>query len=235
MKVVGRTLSIFLLSVGLSGPALAQVVSVPFVGCASDGQIGPKPAPKISNGPRVPADVASRLAWYASSDLGVLAPRGWKCLGLFGSNGSMLLVVPDDARQFASGNDKSIKGEGIQLSTSYGDTSGRFEAAEIAARLFPNRQGFVDAVANEGIWPKEAFRSSPFPHDHIRRLGSDQVSFETPANDDGIGTMSRLVKSKDPIQGMAKMNEENDATLLVVRLNPALRYLAPTILGEELP
>jgi hypothetical protein len=34
---------------------------------------------------------------------------------------------------------------------------------------------------------------------------------------------------------MAKMNEDNDAKLLVVRLNPYLRGLAPTILGVELP
>jgi hypothetical protein len=93
----------------------------------------------------------------------------------------------------------------------------------------------ADAVANEGVWPREAFRNGSFPHDRIRRFGADQVSFETPANDDGIGTMSRFVKSKDPIQGMAKMNNENDTTLLVVRLSPALRDLAPTILGVELP
>lgn len=47
--------------------------------------------------------------------------------------------------------------------------------------------------------------------------------------------MSRLVKSEDPILGMAKMNEDNDATLLVMRLNPALRNLGPTIVSVELP
>jgi hypothetical protein len=235
MRAVGPSLPIFLLSIGLSCSALAQTAPVPFVGCVSDGQTGLTPAPKTSKRPRLPAAAASRLAWYASNDLGVLAPRGWKCLGLYGSNGSILLVVPDDARQLAPGHDMRIKGQGIQLSTSFGETSGRFEAARIAARLFPNRQAFVDAVANEGIWPKEAFSNGPFPHDRIRRLGKDQVSFETPANEDGLGTMSRLVKSDDPIQGMAKMNEDNDATLLVVRLNPALRDLAPAIVGAELP
>jgi hypothetical protein len=235
MKGVGLALSILLLSVGPSGSALAQTAPVPFVGCASDGQMGPTPAPKTAKGPRLPVAVASRLAWYASSDLGVLAPRGWKCLGLYGSNGSMLLVVPDDPRQLAAGHAQPIKGQGVQLGVSFGETSGRFEAARIAARLFPNRQAFVDSVASEGIWPKEAFKNDAFPHDRIRRFGSDQVSFETPANEDGLGTMSRLVKSQDPIQGMAKMNEDNDATLLVVRLNPALRELAPTILGVALP
>lgn len=235
MKVFWLRLSMFLLSVGLSCSALAQTVPVPFVGCVSDGQMGPKPAPKTSKVPRLPVGLASRLAWYASGGLAVLAPRGWKCLGLYGSNGTMLFVVPNDLRQLALGHDGRIKGQGIQLSTSYGETSGRFEAAKIAARLFPDRQAFVDAVANEGIFPKEEFRNAPFPDDRIRRLGSDQVSFETPPNEDGLGTMSRLIKSKDPIQGMAKMNERNDATLLVVRLNPTLRDLAPTILGAALP
>ncbi len=75
----------------------------------------------------------------------------------------------------------------------------------------------------------------PFPHDRIGGVGSDQVSFETPANEDGIGTMSRLVKSEDPIHGRAKMSQDNDVALLVVRLNPALRDLAPAILGVDLP
>lgn len=235
MKVSGLSVLIFLLSAGLGCSALAQTVPVPFVGCVSDGQIGPKPAPMTSRGPRLPVAVASRLAWYASDDLGVLAPRGWKCVGLYGSNGSILLVVPDDARQLTPGRDQPIKGEGIQLDVSFAETSGRFEAAKIAARLFPNRQAFVDAVASEGIWPKEAFINGSFPHDRASRLGPDQVSFETPANEEGMGTMSRLEKSEDPIQGIAKMNENNDATLLVVRLNPVARDLARTILGVKLP
>ncbi|NML34370.1 hypothetical protein [Paraburkholderia antibiotica] len=165
----------------------------------------------------------------------MLAPRGWKCVGLYGSNGSTLFVVPGDPHQLALSQNSRIKGQGIQLSTSYGNTSGRFEAAKIAARLFPNRQAFVDAVANEGLLPKDEFRNGPFPRDRVQHLGPDQVAFETPANEDGLGTMSRLVKSQDPIQGIAKMNGSNDATLLVMRLNPTLRDLAPTILRSPLP
>lgn len=235
MKVFGLSLSICLLSAGLSCTALAQTASVPFVGCVSDGQMGLTPAPKPSETPRLPVAMASRLAWYSSGELAALAPRGWHCLGLEGSNGSMLLIVPGDARKYRTGRETAIKGQGIQLSFSYGETSGRFEAAKIAARLFPNRRAFVDDVANEGILPKDMFKRGPFPHDRIRRLGPDQVSFETPANMDGAGTMSRLVKSEDPIQGVAKMDDDNDATQLVVRLNAGLRDLAPTILGMKLP
>jgi hypothetical protein len=58
-------------------------------------------------------------------------------------------------------------GDGIQLGKSYGATFGRFDAAGIAARMFPNRQAFVDAVAIEGILLKEASRSTRTPRDRI--------------------------------------------------------------------
>jgi hypothetical protein len=234
VKVIGPQLYVFLLSVGLACSALAQTAPVPVVGCKSDGQIGPKPAPEISTGPVLPITAASRLAWYDSGDLSVLAPRGWKCLGLYGSNGSILLVVPG-VRKSPLGLDQRINGQGIQLSLAYGDTSGRFEAAKIAAQLFPNRRAFVDEVANEGLLPSEAFRKTPFPDDRIHHLGLDQASFETPANKDGLGTMSRLVKSGDPISGVAKIDVDNNVTLLVVRLDSALRDLSPTILTTVSP
>jgi hypothetical protein len=235
VKVVGLVLSVFLLSAGPAGPARAQTIPVPFVGCASDGQMGPKPAPTTAKAPRLPAETAARLAWYASDDLGVLAPRGWKCQGLYGSNGAILLVLPNAKSGSKPDRISEIKGEGIQLSVSDAETSGRFEAARIAALLFPNRKAFVDEVANEGIVPKEEFEGVPLPHDRMRRIGSDQVVFETPGDQDGLGTMSRLVKSHDPIQGKATMDQDNDATMLLVRLNPDLRDLAPAILGAGLP
>jgi hypothetical protein len=38
----------------------------------------------------VSAGVAGRFAYYASEDLGVVAPRGWYCAGLYGSIGYFL-------------------------------------------------------------------------------------------------------------------------------------------------
>lgn len=197
--------------------------------------MGPKPAPTTAKAPQLPADTAARLAWYASDDLGVLAPRGWKCQGMYGSNGAILLVLPNTSNGSKPDRISEIKGQGIQISVSDAETSGRFEAARIAAMLFPNRKAFVDEVANEGIVPKEEFESVSFPHDRTRPIGSDQVVFETPADQDGLGTLSRLVKSHDPIQGMATMDQDNNATMLLVRLDPTLRDLAPAILGAGLP
>lgn len=218
----------------LSAGARARDVQVPFVGCKSDGQVGALPPPKDITTPRLPLPIAARLSWYASNNTGgVLAPRGWGCFELYGSDGSLLIVAPG-----AFGRDPfsaRLTGPAIQLSISFGDTSGRFEAAKIAARLFPERKAFVDSVIAEDIEPKQNFVSGPFPHDRIERLTHDLVAFETPANTEGMGTMSRLVKSADPIRGRASMDRDNNAIVLVVRLAPPQADLAETILNVRKP
>jgi hypothetical protein len=218
------------------GPVLAEPVrptaGVPFVGCRSDGQMGPEPAPRRpAKTPRVPAGLAGRLAYYASAYNGVLAPRGWTCFGLYGSNGSTLFVTP---KRIPRPFDSKIEGPAVQLSVSSGETSGRFEAAQVAARLFPERRKFVEDVIAEGIEPASSFPFGPFPHDVLKRQGRDVVEFETPAHQDGMGTKSRLVKSGEPIHGVAMMDDENDATVLAVRLDPSMRGLTPVILDAAL-
>src|SRR5690348_772725 len=71
-------------------------VTVPFVGCESDGQVGPVNAP-TGNRKVVPisTSAAQHLAYYkAQYGSGVLAPRGWYCFSTYGSNGSNLFVSP---------------------------------------------------------------------------------------------------------------------------------------------
>ena len=69
-------------------------VSVPLVGCASDGQTGFLEAPEsgtISVG--IGRDMGRGLAYYkAASAMGVLAPRGRHCFGTYGSGGYTLFV-----------------------------------------------------------------------------------------------------------------------------------------------
>lgn len=69
---------------------------VPFVGCRADGQVGPVNAPKgESRVLPIAAEAAQRLAYYKSEQgFGVLAPRGWYCFGVYGSNGYALYVSP---------------------------------------------------------------------------------------------------------------------------------------------
>ena len=218
-------------ALALGGNACAQDEQVPFVGCPSDGQLGPQPAPSNDqSAPTLPEGIASRLAFYVSNDTGgVLAPRGWRCIALEGSNGSILLIKPG-----SFGRDPlstSLSGPAIQLSVSLAETSGRFEAARIAARLFPAHRAFVDGVIAEGFEPRSDFPSGPPAHDRIQRAGPNVVTFETPANEDGVGTMTRLRKSPDPISGRASIDDDNNVTLLAIRLDPSMRDLAPAILG----
>ena len=69
---------------------------VPFVGCQSDGQVGPLDAPKgKSKVLSIATKKAQRLAYYkAKEGQGVLAPRGWYCFGTYGSSGASLFVSP---------------------------------------------------------------------------------------------------------------------------------------------
>lgn len=76
-----------------SGAATAG--NLPFVGCPSDGQQGPQRFPKSCPTPTVLGNDAARPAYYAMEDgTGVIAPRGWRCFGRYGSNGSTLTVAP---------------------------------------------------------------------------------------------------------------------------------------------
>ncbi len=116
-----------------------------------------------------PAAAADRLAYYASNDLWVLAPRGWHCFGLYGSNGETLIVTPEahDGDDFLKA-DLHLKGPAIQLSNSIGSTSGRFEVAQVGARLFPVAKPFVEQVIQEGPSPRMKFTSGPDPGDLAR-------------------------------------------------------------------
>ncbi len=209
-----------------AGIASEKLVAVPFVGCRSDGQLGPQPAPrKPREIIRVPGKAAGELAFYESDEMGVLAPRGWRCIGLSGSNGSILIVTPEQP-----GEDSfRIKGPAVQLTFSVGDTSGRFEAAKIAARLFPSRRAFVEGVIGEGIEPATAFPLGPPATDAVKRYGDNAAEFVTPAGAEGLGTMSRLVKSDLPISGAATIDSENNVLTLDVRLPPRLQHISRSI------
>ncbi|MDE2562562.1 MAG: hypothetical protein KGL48_10000 [Sphingomonadales bacterium] len=226
---------VLLLAFAIDGPACARDVQVPFVGCRSDGQAGALAAPKDGgHAPRLAEQLALHLSWYASNNTGgVLAPRGWQCFELYGSNGSVLMVAPNGLDQDPF--EAKLLGPAIQLSTSLGATSGRFEAARIAARLFPDRKRFVDSVIDEEIVPRSNFIFGTFSHDRIHRLNRDYVEFETPARMDGIGTMTRLRKSGNPIHGLVWMDDDNNATILAVRLTPGQKDLADYIVATMKP
>ncbi len=212
----------------------APTERVPFVGCPSDGQQGPTPPPDDAGStPALPVLAARHLAYYATSDLGVLAPRGWSCFGLVGSSGSSIVVtaIPHVPEEVFKGNFK-LSGPAVQLTNSFAGTSGRFNIARVAARLFPEKKWFVQLVIDEGIMSRSDFEFAPYPRDRLKRRTSADVEFETPANEDGMGTNSLLTRDGLPIEGVAILaeGEEPDLLQLVVRLPDELRRLAPVII-----
>lgn len=226
-----------------SMPLKAQMTSVvPFVGCKSDGQAGPLPAPHGQ--PRtfpIGPDVATRLAFYRSEyDGGVLAPRDWYCFGTYGSNGSVLYVSPKpiDSKHIFSDNWNGFPDFAIQLTFRVGDTSGRFEVAQLIARLFPAYIARTREVIAEGIEPASDFPRGPYSADKLTYKSKSMVEFETPPNSNGIGTQSYLRKNSEPIIGIAALvfdyaNHEWPSSLqLSMRLPPEMHDLAPIIIKQ---
>ena len=230
---IGRTQSKF------SSRAGEITSSVPFVGCEADGQTGPTKAPPgASKRVVISTDAAGNLAYYKSEQgLGILAPRGWNCFGVYGSNGYALYVSPEplSASVVFSNSWKGFTGPAIRLYVESGDTSGRFAVARVIARVFPSRKSFVDGVIAEGIEPASSFPYGPYPADKLKYRNQNTVEYETPANSEGLGTYSRLQKSSDQINGVAILvGETPDLLHLAVRLAPSQSALAtPIILQLE--
>jgi hypothetical protein len=208
--------------------------TVPFVGCPSDGQQGPVAAPKGQpKAVAIDPAAAKGLAWYqAKYSAGALAPRGWKCFSFYGSSGVTLTIAPsgklDDMNQ-------PIAGPAIVLNDDSGGTSGRFDVAKVAARVFAApEKAFVDSVIAEGIEPKENFPAGPYLSDKLTYKTATLVEFATPAGKDGLGAAAGLGASPLPVVGLAKLVGDTggpDLYLLAIRLPAAQADLATAIVG----
>jgi len=210
---------------------------VPFVGCAGDGQTGPVDPPvgearKLA----LARDVADALAFYQGDEdaPGVLAPRGWNCFYWYGSDGGTLVVAP--RKGFEKEPDFRLDGPAVVVTIAYGDTSGRITVARYAARLFRREESkFIKRVLREGIVSAKDLPSGPYPADKLTYKGPRRVEYETPANADGLGTSTRLIKNGDPVAGVAMLlGEVSSPNLLLVaaRLPPELLPLKAAIVGS---
>lgn len=216
---------------GATGPRPARV-GVPFVGCRSDGQAGPREAPQHSgvSVPISPAE-AKQLAWYSSAGgIGALAPRGWYCHGVYGSGGDVLLVSPQPIA-LSLDNWSGSTGPAVVVSRRSGQTIGRFDVAEIIDRAFPEYADFAVEVRKYFL-SEEQFR--PYPTDTLIRRSKSVVEYRTPAQADGLGTrFSRLRQNDSPIEGAAILiGQTPDLVLLSVRLPAELRRLTSTIIRQ---
>jgi hypothetical protein len=221
----------------LSKSTSNTTATVPFIGCQSDGQVGPLEAPKgASKVVQISAQAAQQLAYYkAEQGYGVLAPRGWYCFGTYGSSGSSLYISPQpiNATIVFSDNWKGFSGPVIQVSAEDGDTSGRFGVARTIARVFPSHKAYVRKVIAEGIEPASDFPSGPYPKDQLIYKNKEIVEYQTPAQTDGLGTMSRLQKNTDPIRGVAILaGPEPDLVFLAARLPSGMNDLTSVIIQQ---
>lgn len=215
----------------LAGAAPPQA-RVPFVGCPGDGQVGPMPAPRSGTTPRVASAAAARLAFYSSGELGVLAPRGWHCLALIGSNGTTLLVTPASYSFARIMDDRGISGPAVQLSVSLAGTSGRFEVVELIGRAFPAYRPWARRMVN--FMHVGEVPAGPYQADRLVRRSATEVAFTTPGGRHGLGTQNRFAPGADPVRGLIILTPESahddgEALKLDVRLPGRLADLAPVI------
>jgi hypothetical protein len=214
----------------------AMMLSVPFIGCNSDGQVGPLEAP-LGTAVSVVArrDDGQKLAYYKSEKgVGALAPRGWYCFGKYGSGGDILYITPQpiSAGDIFSAGPPGSDGPAIQVAYRFGGTSGRFAVAEIIARVFPAFKSFATDVMKE-FGPDNSFTFGPYPADRLVYKSKDLVEYQTPPQTEGLGTYSGLLKSRIPIEGAARLvGAEHDLVLLSVRLPIEVNGLTATIISQ---
>ena len=133
-------------------------------------------------------------------------------------------------------NWKGFTGPAIQLSGSDGGTSGRFEVAQMVARVFPAYRNYARKIIAEGFGPASDYPFGPFPSDRLSYKGKKLIEFTTPSHHKGLGTMSWLLPSDQPILGFALLTigPDVDAGLLQfsLRLPPSLSTLSATLVQQ---
>jgi hypothetical protein len=209
--------------------------NVPFVGCESDGQVGPLKAPSgMSKVVPITTGAANRLAFYKSEQgIGVLAPRGWHCFAAYGSSGTTLYVSPQpiSVADLFPINGSGFAGPVVEIAYEYGGTSGRFGVVRTIARVFPAYKAFVDKVMEEESQPESSIAFGPYAKDKLKYKGKDTVEYQTPAQTEGLGTNQRLKKNGTPISGVAILTGQTpDLVFLAVRLSAGQTDLTSAII-----
>lgn len=211
-------------------------VSIPLVGCKSDGQAERIEAPESGTITVSISRVAGQnLAFYKTAyGVGVLAPRGWHCFGTYGSSGETLVVsagVIDTSRSL--NRPKGLSGPAIQLSYFSHETSGRFIVADTIARVFPAFRSHAMDVMNMTDVPERERVFGPYPKDILTYRNEKIVEFLTPAHADGLGTQSFLPKNDSPIRGVAILvGQPPDLLHLSVRLPARMARFASAIIEQ---
>lgn len=196
--------------------------------------------------PKLPRALASRLAYYGMANQGgVLAPRGWHCIGFYGTGGNGLIVLPQrfSLDQFLSGD---LKTTGPLVSWGYilGQTSGRLRVLDEGARFFGAdpalRQKREEAAelynfmdADDPLIIVDPNPPPPYPEDSLMRHGDSVVTYRVAPMTDGIGMGGLTQPGPDPLHGaVALLRGDLDLEDIQVRLPPALADLVPVLLDQ---
>ena len=174
------------------------------------------------------------MAFYGSRDgLGVVAPRGWHCFELYGSNGQTLIVTPERHDFDFFHNERQLDGPAVVLTQRYGGTSGRWAVAAMIVRYFPEHSDFVRGIEEMGLELGE-MPAGPFPDDVVHRIGPNALEYTTPTNRDGLGTTAYLGVGAGPIAGLVMLFPETDMNMIhvAVRLPPELSSRTPVIVEQ---
>jgi hypothetical protein len=175
MRIINAAVFISLFTVsGVQSLVFCQaktVVRVSLVGCPSYGPTGLMSVPKDADkAVLISAGAAAKLAYYKSEwNPGVLAPRGWKCIGMSGTSGVVLVVFPpeikaDDLLPLAR---KDIVGPAVQVRQSAKNRFSREWIAKVSTRVFPAFETFTKDLIKEMDLPASDFPFSPYPTDSI--------------------------------------------------------------------
>lgn len=183
---------------------------------------------------RLPGNDGAGLAYFYNRDgFNVLGPRGWHCLSLYGSNGTSIYLTPKRITNKQWLSAKGIQGPMIQLTADDGETSGRFAAARVIARVFPQERKFVEDVIAEKIEPAADFPFGPAPGDRLIRKSASMVEYETPPGGTGLGTLTRFAPSETAVTGVVILLDVDHSVLqLAMQLPPDLQKHAPAILRQ---
>ena len=229
--------TVFAQSAPPAKPAPSVAVTVPFVGCASDGQAGPQTAPsgQEQRGSDSRAS-AQRLAYYkAEYSAGVLAPRGWHCFSTYGSNGASLFVSPDpiDSKTLFSTDWKGFRGRPFRFPFRSAALPEGFKLPRSLRACFRSTRRSLRTSLPRGSNRQADFPFGPYPKDKLTYRSKSVVEFETPANTQGLGTDSRLQANASPIDGVAILSgADTDLILLSARLSAKDRDLIPLIVQQ---
>jgi hypothetical protein len=212
--------------------------SVPFRGCASSDQQHIIEAPRgASKNVSIRRNDAEKLAYYESADGNrLLAPRNWYCVGAGGSSGAALFLSPKPISGDLSGL-HGLDGAAIELMHFNSEAGGRYEVAQIIARVFPEHKTSAALTLKQMEF---TVPSGPYPKDILRYRGRRIVEYTTPAQTEGLGNFdSWLMKNDLAIVGAAMLilhqpnlvGDPPNVILLSVRLSPDMADLAPAMVA----